>query len=62
MNKRDMQVLEYEQEIIPYEDFRDMAIEIKNRYYFSDPVFWAWKAFQLGHAYGKRSERLQNDE
>lgn len=53
----DEQILNRGQDCIPYGDFWNLKEQIIQKYYFSSPTFWMWKALQFGYAYGKRAER-----
>ena len=51
----DEQILNRGQDCIPYDDFWNLKEQIIQKYYFSDPTFWMWKALQFGYVYGKRA-------
>ena len=55
----DEQILDRGQDIIPWDDFQNLKERIIQKYYFSRPAFWMWKAFQFGYVYGKRTERAR---
>lgn len=44
---------------IPYMQIRELAQKVISEHGFSSPIFWMWKMFQLGFAYGKHEERAK---
>lgn len=53
----DYWILENGEDCIPYDQFRDLAESVRQMYHFSPPIFWMWKMFQFGFAYGKHEAR-----